>query len=151
MATATELLLQEEIDHLQEIAKGMGWTIRIVSGVQLIISLPARDSSIFWLRVDCEHYKAQPPAFNWYNPDTEALNQPADTPRGSGYFHSSGCICAPWNRLAYKECNPTGPHGGWQLANWLSHERTGETTTLPAMILRISIELKSPNFQGRMA
>lgn len=150
MPTAIEIILEEEDTHLREIASSLGWQLQTIESTKYVVSLPAKDSTWFHLLIDCEGYKEQPPAFNWYNTETKQMNQNTDTPRGSGYFHNDGVICAPWNRLAYKQCEPRGPHGDWQLASWVTNPYTGQTTTLSAMVLRISVELMSPRYQGRM-
>jgi hypothetical protein len=152
MATAMELLYEEQLLHLREIALSREWEFLELEEKKFILGrLKARDGSLFWLFVDCEGYQTTPAAFNWYNPETKTLNSPVDTPTGGSFFHSSGRICAPWNRLAYKECDPKGPHGDdWQLSNWITNPRTGGTITLAAMVLRIYRELQSPDFKGRM-
>jgi hypothetical protein len=114
--------------------------------------VPAHDGSRLFLKAECDGLQQKPPAWHWYNPETSALDAPADTPKGSGgYFHSSGHICAPWNRLAYKSVDPAGPHGDWELSNWMANPKTGACTTLSAMALRIAIELGSSRYTGRMA
>ncbi len=149
MSTATELTVAEQLQPLREIAAARDWTLTPVDGIRFMFGFPARDSSWFWLRVDCNQFQAVPPAWHWYNPKSQVTDQPCDTPRGSGYFHESGVICAPWNRLAYKSCDPRGPHGDWTLANWMSNPNTRGCTTLAAMALRIFTELQSPQFAGR--
>jgi hypothetical protein len=146
MATAGELVLAEELGDLQEIAMSRQWDFE--DGFNL--GMPARDGSRFWLRVDCADYPAQPAAWHWYNPQTGALDRRADTPTGGGFLHPSGRICAPWNRLAYKQCDPDGPHGDWELASWAANPRTGKCTTLAAMALRLFVELNSKHYQGRL-
>jgi hypothetical protein len=151
MATATELVMSEQYQHVQSIADARGWHLKKSNGVCFIIGLPAHDKSWFWLLVDCENFPQQPPAFYWFNPETNARNQPCDTPKNNGrYFHDSGRICAPWNRLAYKSCDPAGPHEDWLLANWMTNQHTKGTTTLSAMVLRIYSELQGLPYQGRM-
>jgi hypothetical protein len=62
-------------------------------------------------------------------------------------FHSSGVICAPFNRLAFAE--HAGPHGDWGgPANWLSVRRTVRATNLAEMIAQIEAHLtSSPGWQ----
>lgn len=144
--TTAELAVAEQLTHLREIALKRGWPLKELDPFHFVIGMLARNDTWFWLLVDCDDFPQQPPAFNWYDPESEALNQPANTPKGGGYFHSSGCLCAPWNRLAYKQ----GLHNDWILANWMTNPHTRGTTTLPAMVLRIYRELRSPNYQGRM-
>ncbi len=148
--TVDELVFAEQFGHLQEIADNRDWGLEQVDGLGFILELPARDDSRIWLKAECDDYPTQPPAWHWYNPDTGALDQPPDTPRGSGFFHSSGRICAPWNRLAYSSYDAKGLHGDWQLANWITNPNTARCTTLAAMVLRLAVELQGPQFQGRM-
>ena len=145
MATAAQLVFEEQFGHLMENAASQGWPLERA----FIIGMKARDGSQYWLLVDCSDYPALPPAWHWYNPATRLLDQPADTPKGSGFLHGSGRICAPWNRLAYKKIDPNGPHDDWDLANWISNPKTSDCTTLSAMALRINVELSSARYQDR--
>ena len=152
MPTAAELLFAEQFDHLNQIAAGKGWELKRTDRPGFVLGLPARDGSRYFLKAECEGFLGVPPAWHWYNPETGTLDAPADTPRGSGgYFHGSGRICAPWNRLAYKSVDPAGPHGDWELSNWTGNPQTGACTTLSAMVLRIAVELGSTRYTGRMA
>jgi len=151
MTTVTELALEDQIAHLAEIAKQWDWQFARIGETSISLRLPARDSSWFWLLIECDDFLEQPPAFHWFNPETNALDQRADTPSGGGYFHNdSGRICAPWNRLAYQQIDARGPHSDWALANWRSNAKTGGTTTLAAMALRIHAELGGPHYKGRL-
>lgn len=150
MLTVTELAISEQVCHVAEIAAQRGWRFERLDDIRFFICLPSRDGTDYGVLVDCDRFLEQPPAFHWYNPGTRACDQPADTPSGSGYLHSSGRICAPWNRLAYKQIDPKGPHSDWQLANWRTNGKTGGTTTLAAMVLRIYTELCGRNYVGRM-
>lgn len=145
MPTAAELVLAEHIGDLREIAAAKGWDFV----PPLAVGMAARDGSRYWLLGDCEGFPARPPAWHWYNPQTKALDQPADTPKGSGFLHDSGRICAPWNRLAYTQVDPKGPHSDWDLASWMANPKTGRCTTLAAMALRIFVELNGGNYHGR--
>lgn len=152
MATATDLVFEEQFGHLREVAANRGWDLKQTGGQIFVLGLPARDGSHLWLKVECDGFPGTPPAWHWHNPETETLDSPADMPKGSGgYFHGSGRICAPWNRLAYKAVDPQGPHGDWELANWMTNSKTGRCTTLAAMALRVAVELASTRFQGRAA
>lgn len=120
MPTATELVFAQQFEDLREIAGNKGWDLEQTDGLGFVLGLPARDGSRLFLKADCEGFQGKPPAWHWYNRETGTLDAPADTPKGSGYFHGSGCICAPWNRLAYKSINAKGPHDDWDLANWMT-------------------------------
>jgi len=131
---------------LREIVAPRSWELTPA----FILGLPARDGSRFWLFVECDRFPAIPPAWHWFNPNTKALDQPPDTPKGGQFFHGSGRICAPWNRLAYQSVDPKGPHGDWNLANWMTNPHTGHCTTLSAMALRITSELSASTYEGRL-
>ena len=141
--------MAEEIKPLEEVAARKGWNVERLDKTRFILSLPARDNTEFYLLCDCDRYPAMPPAWHWYNCKTEEIDQPKDTPKAGGFFHNSGVICAPWNRLAYKSEDPRGPHPDWTIGNWRANPKTGECKTLAAMALRISVELKGQNFKGR--
>lgn len=149
MASVTDLVFAEQFGHLREVAEHRGWSLKEIDGPGFELMLPARDGSHFGLKVLCDGYPQTPPAWRWCHPDTGVCDRPADTPRGGGYFHDSGRICAPWNRLAYKQVDAHGPHGDWQLSTWMTNPRTGSCTTLAAMALRMAVGLKSDRYQGR--
>ena len=146
----TDLVFDEQFGHLREVAAHRHWDLTRTDGPGFILALPARDGSLFSLNVICTDYPTLPPIWGWYNQETETSHQPSDAPKGDGgYFHGSGRICAPWNRIAYRQEDPKGPHKDWQLANWLSNPKTNGCTTLAAMALRMAVELVSPRFRGR--
>jgi len=150
MPTAADLTVASETAALRDNAALLGWSLCELDAITFVIGFTAEDGSRFWCKVRCDGYKAQPPAWHWYNPQTDAVDQPCDTPNKGGFFHGAGVICAPWNRLAYKSIDPRGPHNDWSLGNWLTNERTGGCRTLSAMALRIHVELQS-GMKGRVA
>ena len=150
MATVAELSIDEETGPLKEIAAHKGWEFERLDDLRFSLGLPARDGTMFWLLCDCDRYPSVPPAWHWYNPKTEMRDQPKDTPKGGTFFHQqSKVICAPWNRLTYKSENPHGPHSDWAIGDWRANPRTGACKTLPAMALRIAVELRAPAYEGR--
>lgn len=151
MAGVTELVFAEQFSHLREVAEHRGWSLSQTDGPGFQLVLPARDGSQVSLHVLCDSYPGSPAAWRWCNPKTGVQGQPADIPQGDGgYFHSSGRICAPWNRAAYHQVDSQGPHQDWELSTWLTNPHTGSCTTLAAMALRLAVELKSPRYKGRM-
>lgn len=143
-------MFREEYDQLLAIAERKEWQLTKTGLYDFILVLPAADGSMFSLCVNCEGYPGIPPAWNWCNPNLKTVNQPCDTPRGSGgYFHDSGRICAPWNRVAYRQVDSKGPHTDWELANWIDNPNTKACTSLTAMALRMFAELSSDRYQGR--
>jgi len=150
MSTAAELTVSSELAALQQNATLLGWTLMQIDRTTIVIGLKAEDRSRFWCKVCCDAYKAQPPAWHWYNVETGAVDQRKDTPSKGGFFHSAGVICAPWNRLAYKTVDARGPHDDWSLGDWLTNPKTGACRSLSAMALRIHHELQS-GMKGRLA
>lgn len=123
-----------------------GWEFESVGDHQFRIALATQNGDAYQIEVNYEGFPGLPPAFHWRDMRTGELDQLISSPNPYNYFHGSGKICAPWNRLASGE---GGPHQEWELAAWQSNPYTKGTTTLSAMILRIHIELKSDNYQGR--
>ena len=81
---------------------------------------------VFFLRGQLDDYREIPPAWTftdagWQAPPTQRLFPKAATPAtgGASMFHTQPVICAPFNRLAYKE--HAGPHDNWGgPASWLT-------------------------------
>jgi hypothetical protein len=149
VATVAELSVQAEFSA-EENALCIGWKLERRRSTSFVLTLPGSDGKLFSLLCLCDHYSAEPPAWHWYNTETEQCDQPKDTPTAAGFFHPNGVICAPWNRLAYKTVDSRGPHEDWQIGDWRSNPKNGACRTLSAMAIRIAHELKK-NLQGRMA
>ena len=147
MVTAAALAVAEELLPLGSVASSRGWGLILIESTTFILNLPAKDRSLVQLLVDCDAYPAAPPAWHFRNPETGELDQRRDIPRGGTFFHSSGVICAPWNRLAY---HPHGPHDNWAISDWRANPQAGGAKTLCAMALRLAVELQGP-YEGRLA
>lgn len=150
MTSVSDLVLREEVVNLRAVATHCGWTIREQGDGRFRVGLTSSDGGRFWLVVDASNYPVHPAAFHWSDETGTRLNQPQDTPLGGGFLHGSGRICAPWNRLAYQQVDPRGPHSDWDLAGWKANPKTGGTNTLAAMFLRVQHELRR-SYKGRMA
>ena len=150
MGTVAALLVAEQLVALRDNATLFGWTVTPVDEVTFILGLPGKDEATYHLRAVCDDFAAKPPAWHWFNPETGAIDNLRDTPKGGAFFHSAGIICAPWNRLAYRAVDARGPHPEWTIGDWQSNPKTGACRTLSAMALRISHELMR-NVEGRMA
>ena len=146
MATVGGMVVEAQVAAVADNARLCGWQFERVGDWCFRIVLTARNGDVYQLEVECEGFPTQPAAFHWRNRDTGALDQLADTPRPYDFFHSSGRICAPWNRLASE---PDGPHPRWVRANWQQEKQTRGTITLSAMVLRLHHELRSTRYRGR--
>jgi hypothetical protein len=85
---------------------------------------PHDDTPLF-LTADFSSYRALPPAWRFVNEHgvEEKLAYPAPGPLPEGrasIFHTQPVICAPFNRLAFKNPEKDGPHAGdWgDAARW---------------------------------
>ena len=110
-----DLVVEPQIDAVGNIAPHHDWCFERVGPRCFRVSLSARNGDIYQVEVDCARFPVEPAAFHWRNRETGALDQIADSPEPYGYFHSSGRICAPWNRLASM---PDGPHPDWVRSGW---------------------------------
>jgi hypothetical protein len=149
VATVAELAVAEELAPIREIASSRGWKLRELSPIRFHLTLPAKDKSLFHLLVDCDQYKVRPPAWRWSDAAGELTDRPADTPKGSGFLHDNGVICAPWNRLAYKSVDARGPHADWTIGDWQKNSHAAGCTTLAHMTLRVYVELNGPRYNNR--
>jgi len=147
--TAAELTVAEELVALREICSRRVWYLKEIDSLQFHLGLPARDNSSFYLLVDCNCYPVQPPAWDWCDVGGAHRDRLSDRPRGSGFLHTNGVICAPWNRLAYKSLDARGPHADWTIGDWQKNSYTGGCTTLPHMALRVFVELNSSRYTGQ--
>ena len=144
--TVDDLTVEPQIEAIQEISEIRGWQFERVGPRCFRVCLTTRTGDVYQLEVECEEYPALPASFRWRNPETGALDQLADSPSPYNFFHGSGRICAPWNRLA---STTGGPHLEWEQTGWRDNPSTKGTVTLAAMVLRIHHELCSPQYRGR--
>lgn len=146
MATVEDLAVELEIDAVKENAQLHGWPFERVGPRCFRVTLTGYNGDVYQVEVECDGFPVKPAAFHWRNPETGQLDALADSPAPYGYFHGTGRICAPWNRLASVE---GGPHPEWGQANWMQQRETGDTVKLAAMVTRLHHELRSQEYQGR--
>ena len=145
MAAVGDSIVAKQLQDVRELSPYYGWEFESVGDHRFRIALAAKNGDTYQIEVNYEGFPGQPPAFHWRDMQTGKLDQLISSPNPYNYFHGSGKICAPWNRLASGE---GGPHQEWELASWQSNPYTKNTTTLAAMILRIQTELQSDKYQG---
>jgi hypothetical protein len=150
LTSPAALLVKVELDALKENAGLMDWSFEQIDDLTFVLGLPAKDGIAYHLRVRCDGYNATPPAWHWFNPATGKIDDPRDTPRGGNFFHGSGVICAPWNRLAYTAVDSRGPHPDWEIGAWQNNPHNKACRTLSAMALRIAYEMIK-KYEGRLA
>jgi len=150
--------LQEELALIQDLAVAYQWDIK-ADLKQLVVSVTmhAHNGDRFLLEIHCDDYKERPPFFEFIDPDSGAKGTPRAYPKGSdSFFHNSGpCICAPFNRKAYKSVVATGPHGDWNLGDWMTSTANkvqwSDFSKLGDMLGLIQNRLNRPStYLGRM-
>jgi hypothetical protein len=98
--------------------------------------------------VDCSGYPSVAPAWRFVDDagasPKSAFPAPGNVPGINGsIFHSNGLICAPWNRLAYRELG--GVHDDWGgIVNWRTAARGfTQAHTVPDMLQTLAVHLKA--------
>ena len=144
MATATELIVAEELDQLRQLAESQdGWSLPVINSAEFLLGVPRKGGGELWVHCELDQYPTLPPIWRWCDPDGKMFDDPRVTPiGGSSYFIEPGILCAPWNRLAYKGVDARGPHTDWDIGDWKANSHTRQCKTLAAMASRIAIEAR---------
>lgn len=151
--------LKQELALVRELAATNKWgLIPDFDWLRLTVTLYAHNGDPFIVEIQCDNYKEIPPLFEFIAPDTgERGTRHAYPKTTDSFFHESGpCICAPFNRKAYKTVVPTGPHGDdWKLADWQTSTANSVNwanySKLGDMIGLIANRLAQPAYyRGRM-
>jgi hypothetical protein len=157
-ADVSKQYMREELPLVQELAALHKWEItadyeRLLVGAKL----HAHNGDLFLVEIRCDNYKEMPPFFEFIEPESGARGTKRAYPKTTdSLFHESGpCICAPFNRKAYKSVEPSAPHGDWQFSDWMtstaSSVRWSNYSTLADMLGLIQTRLGRPDFyRGRM-
>lgn len=148
MSTVSEAVTGVELEILRDLADENNWSISVLDSLCFVLGLPSRENDRYFVKCSTNAYPEEPPVWQWSDKTGALCGDPAICPKGSGYFHSSNVICAPWNRLAYKDRG--GPHKDWLLAEWKSNPKLNGCDTLAHMALRILVELNSERYQSRL-
>lgn len=154
----SKAVVWQELGRAEALARSFGWDLTLdPSGLLFTATLMAHNGDRFVLEVECHDYREVPPLFEFLDPETGERGVARAYPRSNdSFFHNSGpCICAPFNRKAYKALVPTGPHGDWDLGNWTTSRANGfdwsNVATLGDMLGLIQTRLSRPElYRGRM-
>lgn len=157
-AAVTRQIIEEEITSVQTLAEAYGWEVLPdLPSLKVVSKMKAHNGDRFVIEAECENYKEWPPFFDFIDPDSGERGTPRAYPKTTdGFFHSSGpCICAPFNRKAYKSIVSTGPHGDWTVGDWMMSRANGfdwsRVRTLGDMLSMIHARILLPDFyRGRM-
>jgi hypothetical protein len=152
----TIAVVEAELPSLRLYGERKGWKVQWDPDRLVILAdgtHPA-DKSAARLHADVTGYKAQPPAWRFIaadkdTPEVVRVAKPGPLDCGIGtMFHTNGVICAPFNRLAFRDHG--GPHNDWadltawqSIRGWVTARRLGE------MLAQIALHLKySPGWQS---
>lgn len=120
-AEITRQHLRDELALVKELATTHKWgMIPDYEHLTVLVTMYAHTGDLFIVEIRCDDYKEVPPFFEFIDPDTGQRGTRHAYPKTTdSFFHDSGpCICAPFNRKAYKSVVPTGPHGDWNFGVW---------------------------------
>jgi hypothetical protein len=154
----TRAVLSEELTAMGPIGAAYNWeVVPDLPGLKVSIKMRAHNSDLFIVEVDLENYKEWPPFFEFTDPDSGQRGTRRAYPSSTdSFFHDSGpCICAPFNRKAYKQVVATGPHSDWSFGDWMMSRANNydwsRANTLGDMLLMIQTRLITPDlYKGRM-
>lgn len=134
-ADVTRAVLDEESPGLLAWARRKQWDLLVDAARLVVVSwFPhPRDGGLLVLEGDLEGYKAVPPAWRFLDIENGTESRRAFPLGTDSFFHSDRVICAPWNRLAYKDHG--GPHGNWGgPSQWLDVRDGTQAHTLADML-----------------
>jgi hypothetical protein len=121
--------LRQELALVNDLAATHKWGIAPdYARLTVRATMYAHTGDMFILEVQCDDYKELPPLFEFIDPDSGQRGTRHAYPRATdSFFHSSGpCICAPFNRKAYKTSDrPDAPHGDWAFGDWQTSTASG--------------------------
>jgi len=150
--------LREELALVRGLAASRKWGV-IPNFDQLIVlvTMYAHTGDLFIIEVRCDNYKELPPLFEFIDSETGERGTRHAYPKSTdSFFHDSGpCICAPFNRKAYKSIAETAPHADWKLGDWQTSTANSiqwaNFSKLGDMLGLIETRLSRPDlYKGRM-
>jgi hypothetical protein len=154
----TREILREELTLVRDVAAAQKW--RLIPDYErlvLLVTMYAHTGDPYIVEITCDDYKQVPPLFEFIDPDTGERGTRHAYPRATdSFFHDSGpCICAPFNRKAYKSYIGTGPHGDWSFGNWqtstASNVQWANFAKIGDMLGAIYARISRPDrYKGRM-
>ena len=155
-ATVTRVAAEAEIASATAWATRHGWTLQWNPDALILNATTKHPAAERLVEViaHLDDYRALPPAWRFVTPGTDESPRSAwpsagELPGVSGsIFHTEPCVCAPWNRLAYKVHG--GPHEDWTMTAWLTvGGGSSKADHLADMLDQLHQHLRvSPGFQA---
>jgi hypothetical protein len=151
----TRAILEQELPAVRELGRTHRWgVIPDFDRLTVTVTMYSHTGDLFIIEARCDNYKEVPPFFELIDPVTGARGAKAAYPKGhDSFFHEAPCLCAPFNRKAYKTIDPLGPHEDWTIGDWMRGGTAWENYTfLAGMFGLIQTRLsRSEYYHGRQA
>lgn len=143
--------IKQELELAAPLAKTYDWQIDSnLEELKFTVKLRSRvnPQDDYIMEFLCDDYKEMPPYIEFIDPKTGERGIRRAYPKGgNGFFHSTPCICAQFNRKAYAQYG--GPHSDWQIGNWVALRP--EFSTLGDIIHLVQRLIDNPaTYGGRM-
>jgi hypothetical protein len=152
----TTAILQQELLQVRELGRVHHWGVIPDFARQIVtVTMYSHTGDLFIIEAVCDNYKEVPPFFEFVDPVTGERGTKAAYPKGhDSFFHQAPCLCAPFNRKAYKAIHPDGPHADWSIGDWTRSTASGTAwenyTSLADMFGLIQTRLSRPDlYKGR--
>lgn len=151
--------LRQELVFLNELAAACAWDVAAdLERLLVVVKMQAHTGDRFIVEARCDDYREVPAFFEFIDPGSGERGTRRAYPKTTdSFFHDSGpCICAPFNRKAYKSVVATGPHTDWTFGDWQTSTANGvpwtNYSTLAGMYGLIHARISRPQYyRGRMA
>lgn len=154
----TRAVLEQELEEVRALGRTHKWgIIPDFAHLTVTVTMYSHTGDLFIIEARCDNYKEVPPFFEFIDPITGDRGRKAAYPKGNDtFFHDAPCICAPFNRKAYKTIDPLGPHGDWNIGDWTHCTANGTAwenySRLADMFGLIQTRLSRPAlYKGRQA
>jgi hypothetical protein len=158
-------LMAKELEAVRALATKCGWNVQEITEQPPCFTVemwsrpvdgrpPGKERDKYLVRVDCDRYRMQPPAFHFIDPRTGQMNTRQSFPgrQDDSFFNESNgivVICNEMNRSCYREAggslhNPEGER--WTLANWEKY--VGARSDLASMLHAIYSRITREAYNG---
>lgn len=153
-ANISRAYVEAELQNVSDMAESCGWRIILpATGLRFAVVMTACNGDLFIIDFECSDYREQPALVEFVDPATGIEGTKHAYPRTTNsLFHDNGpCICAPFNRKAYKSI-----HTSWKFGDWTTSKENNydwsSISTLGDILGLIYTRLSRTEFyKGRMA
>lgn len=155
-ADVVRAVLKTELAAMESMARVSGWIVEARLDELLVrVTMAAHTGEQYFLVAEFDGYKALPPALDFANQEFKEIGAARFYPKATdSLFHTAPCICAPFNRKAYRQYAVNGPHSDWPIDQWAANKANGTNwsnlSTFGDMLGAIYLRLQKPRYVGRI-